>query len=135
MEVSLSFLTRIKSKKEGMNLNNYGFRLMKSAIVRLKKKEERVRRMPVVRYYLCELPRAKASRLPASTTDSIPLTGYGGLISTGLTSLRPVGTTNDGDTIESEYAPCLQVCVLSLQLLLISSSYHLYNVRATPRCT
>jgi len=39
-----------------------------------------------------ELPRAKALRLPASTTDSIPLTGYGGLISTGLTSLHPVGT-------------------------------------------
>jgi len=39
-----------------------------------------------------ELPRAKALRLPASTTDSIPLTGYGGLISTGLKSLRPVGT-------------------------------------------
>jgi len=41
---------------------------------------------------LCELPRAKALRLPASTTDSIPLMGYGGLISTGVTSLRPVGT-------------------------------------------
>jgi hypothetical protein len=44
------------------------------------------------KYVLSELPRAKASRLPASATDSIPLTGYGGLISTGLTSLRPVGT-------------------------------------------
>jgi hypothetical protein len=44
-----------------------------------------------------ELPRAKASRLPASTTDSIPLTGYGGLISTGLTSLRPVGTRTSID--------------------------------------
>ncbi|WP_287582281.1 hypothetical protein [Candidatus Borrarchaeum sp.] len=38
-------------------------------------------------------------RLPASTTDSIPLTGYGGLISTGLTSLCPVGTVHDGETI------------------------------------
>ena len=46
-----------------------------------------------------ELPRAKALRLPASTTDSIPLTGYGGLISTGLKSLRLVGIANDVDTI------------------------------------
>jgi hypothetical protein len=38
-----------------------------------------------------ELPRAKALRLPASQTDSIPLTGYGGRISTGLKSLRPIG--------------------------------------------
>jgi hypothetical protein len=42
--------------------------------------------------YKYELPRAKATRLPVSTTDSIPLMGYGGLISTGLKSLRPVGT-------------------------------------------
>ncbi len=111
MEISLRFLSRIKSKKEGMNLNNYGFRIMKSAIVKLKKKEERVRRMPVVRYYLCELPRAKASRLPASTTDSIPLTGYGGLISTGLTSIRSVGTANDGEAIG--------VCTLSASVRII----------------
>jgi len=28
-----------------------------------------------------------------------PLAGYGGLISTGLNSLRPVGTANDGEAI------------------------------------
>jgi hypothetical protein len=28
---------------------------------------------------MSELPHAKALRLPVSTTDSIPMTGYGGL--------------------------------------------------------
>jgi hypothetical protein len=51
-----------------------------------------MRHRELSRMSFCELPRAKASRLPASQTDSISLTGYGGRISTGLTSLRPVGT-------------------------------------------
>jgi hypothetical protein len=58
-----------------------------------------------------ELPRAKASRLPASSTDSIPLAGYGGRISTGLTSLRPIGTVTDGDAIG--------VCILSASVRMI----------------
>jgi len=58
-----------------------------------------------------ELPRAKASRLPASTTDSIPLSGYGGHISTGLTSLRPVGTAND--------CVAMGVCTLSTSVRVI----------------
>jgi len=65
--------------------------------------------MPI--YTLRELPRAKAPSLPASTTDSIPLTGYGGLISTGLKSLRPVGTANDGEAIG--------VCTLSTSVRVI----------------
>jgi hypothetical protein len=76
-------------------------------------------------FSLSELPRAKVLRLPASTTDSIPLTGYGGLISTGLTSLRPVGTVNHRDAIE--------VCILTTSVRVIPpiavdiSSYQLYN--------
>uniref|UniRef100_UPI00257DB92C hypothetical protein n=1 Tax=Candidatus Borrarchaeum sp. TaxID=2846742 RepID=UPI00257DB92C len=40
-----------------------------------------------------------------------PLAGYGGLISTGLTSLRPVGTVNDGEAIG--------VCTLSASVPII----------------
>ncbi|WP_287587328.1 hypothetical protein [Candidatus Borrarchaeum sp.] len=44
-------------------------------------------------------------------TRSPSVTGYGGRISTGLTSLRPVGTVNDGETIG--------VCTLSASVPVI----------------
>jgi hypothetical protein len=60
---------------------------------------------PEIQY--SELPRAKALRLPASTTASIPVTGYGGLIFTGVPSLRSVGTNSHLTTYV--YKPCASI--------------------------
>ncbi len=79
-----------------------------------------------------ELPRAQKSRLPASTTDSIPVTGYGGLISTGLASLRPVGTIiGFTNKLYKHHAIHHHSKALVLSCLVISNSFHIVYSKGT----